>query len=97
MAAKKKARRKAAAKKAPSQMSQSGPCGAVNDKNGCKPNGPCPDTLDELCEQMRNYMRCMCEWGVDVVAKIEALKLRVDKCCGGPGPNGVPKPPPPPF
>jgi hypothetical protein len=50
-----------------------------------------------LCMQMREYMRCMCEWAFDVATKIDNLKLRVDACCGGGGPNGVPKPPPPPF
>lgn len=94
MAAKKKATKRPAAKK----QASAGPCRAVNQKSDCRPTPkPCPTTVAQLCKEMREYMICMCEWGVDVVDKIQQLKLRVDGCCGGPGPNGVPKPPPPPF
>lgn len=92
------AKKKAAKKKGAASKHPVGPCGAVNNRRECRPGPkPCPTTVAALCAEMRNYMRCMCEWGFDVTEKIEALKLRVDECCGGPGPNGVPKPPPPPF
>lgn len=97
MVAKKKQAKKPKSK-TPAAGDDLGPCGAVNTKAGCRPaEGPCPHTVEELCIQMREYMRCMCEWAFDVATKIDNLKLRVDACCGGGGPNGVPKPPPPPF
>lgn len=87
-----------AAKKKAAKQAKSVPCGAVNNKPGCRQiNKPCPKTLQQMCDEMRAYMRCMCEWGFDVSQRLEVLENRVSACCGGPGPNPVPKPPPPPF
>lgn len=93
------AKKKTVTKKKSSKRGKGvGPCGAVNDEMGCQPaTGDCPDTVQALCEQMREYMRCMCIWGVGIAKEVEVLRARVDKCCGGGGPGGVPKPPPPPF